>query len=320
MTQEPYKIVPLQTEDIEQAGQVWHAVYAEYCAGLSLPAFWPNGKDAFSSYLTARIDSGNAIAAKAGGTLLGYMAWLTSDFHQDRSAFCPIVGHAARLWREETIERALYAEASGRWVRDNRYNHLMMIFERDTALRGALYDIGFGSCVMDAFGAVPANIQQTDCLFGIRKANVRDMDAIAALAKESNDYYLSPPIFLKRAAHTEETLLPLLEHGHAYTAWDGEHLIGVMSFRIEEGYDMETLTTPDCCTIGQLGVYVRAAYRGKGVATKLLAAVYAEAATLGKGTLHASYETANENAAAFWPRVFHPAIRSVRRAVNRDAG
>lgn len=39
----------------------------------------------------------------------------------------------------------------------------------------------------------------------------------------------------------------------------------------------------------------------------------------GRPYLHVSFETANPNAIRFWPKYFKPAIRSVRRTINKDA-
>ena len=61
----------------------------------SFPDFWDGGKETIESYLIQQIEKGDAIAAKTDKTIVGYMAWMCFDFHNEKTAFCPIVGHAA---------------------------------------------------------------------------------------------------------------------------------------------------------------------------------------------------------------------------------
>jgi len=90
------------------------------------------------------------------------------------------------------------------------------------------------------------------------------------------------------------------------------------TFDFAEGYHFEHLTTPE--SIAPIsGVILPPEYWGKGIGTRLMKELFAHCAEIGKLYVHVSYETVNPNACYFWPKIFKPVIRSVRRCVNKDA-
>lgn len=90
-------------------------------------------------------------------------------------------------------------------------------------------------------------------------------------------------------------------------------------FTINQDFHFERLTTPDSSYIGSIGAFIHSDYRGKGVGTALLEKVFAFCNERGKPYIHVSFESANPNALYFWPKYLKPAIRSVRRTINKDA-
>jgi len=96
-------------------------------------------------------------------------------------------------------------------------------------------------------------------------------------------------------------------------------LIGVMSIDVDQVYHFEKLTTTDSGYISRIGAFVKSEYRGKGVGTRLLKEVFDYCVEAGKSFVHVSFETANPYANKFWLKYFKPAIRSVRRTINKDA-
>ena len=91
----------------------------------------------------------------------------------------------------------------------------------------------------------------------------------------------------------------------------------MMSVNINQKHHFEHLTTTN--SAGRLCAYIRPEYRGKGVGTDLLRSICEYCHKNDKSFLHVSFETANPDAIRFWPKHFKPAIRSVRRTVNKDA-
>jgi GNAT superfamily N-acetyltransferase len=314
-----YQIVEMKKADITQAMALWRRLFMKYCGDGSFPDFWDGGQETIESYLTQQIEIGNAIIAKTRKALVGYMAWMYFDFHNEKTAFCPVIGHAALIEDDKSIYHALYTATSQRWVKDNRFNHLWMTFYDYTELKDMLYDIGFGSYVIDACQKVPQNVLKTNCPYKITKAVFDDVDALLELENELNNYLLNPPIFLKREGCSTNNIVRIINKNEVFLAWDNGSLIGVMSLKLDQGYHFEKLTTTDSGYIGSPGAFVKAEYRGKGVGTRLLTEVLDCCAEAGKPFVHVSFETANPYASRFWPKYFRPVLSSLRRTINKDA-
>jgi GNAT superfamily N-acetyltransferase len=86
---------------------------------------------------------------------------------------------------------------------------------------------------------------------------------------------------------------------------------------MNQDFHFERLTTPD--SVSRIGAYIDPNCRRKGVGSALLAKAFDFCREKGKRYIHVGFETANSNAINFWPKYFKPAIRSVRRTVNKDA-
>jgi len=314
-----YQIIQMKKEDIPQAMTIWHRQFTKYCSKDSFPDFWIGGKNTIESYLMQQIEKGNAIIAQTDKTLVGYLAWMCIDFHNEKTAFCPIVGHAALGENEKSIYQVLYTASSQKWVQDNRFNHLWMTFYDDIDLKNMLYDMGFGSYVMDAYQKVSPNMFQTNCPYKITRAISNDADALLRLENENNQYLLDSPIFLKREECSRDYIAQIISQNRVFVAWDNDDLIGVMSLKADKGYHFEHLTTTDSGYIDRPGAFVKPGYRGKGIGTRLLKEVFDYCAGAGKPFIHVSFETANPYANRFWPKYFRPVIRSLRRTINKDA-
>ncbi len=305
---------------ISDAIQIWHDQFIKYCGQDSFPDFWIGGKQTLELYLLQQIENGNAIVAEKNGTIIGYMAWMYFDFHNERTAFCPIVGHAVIADDKENIYQNLYTIASQTWVNDGRFNHLWMTFYDDVLLRDMLYDIGFGSYVMDACQKVSQNTLTTNCAYRVTKAISDDADLLLKLANETPRYYSDAPIFLKRSDYTRNDILKIIDDDAVFLAWDNDNLIGAMEVNTKQNYHFERLTSEtESAYIEDVGVYIKSEYRGKGVGTLLLYEVFRYCDEADKPFLHVSFETSNPYANKFWLKYFRPIIRSVRRTVNKDA-
>ena len=90
-----YKISKMKKEDIPELIEIWHNQYSKYCSDTVIPDFLSGGKNSIMMYLENQINQGNAIISKKDDVITGYIAWMYFDFHNEKSAFCPIVVHAA---------------------------------------------------------------------------------------------------------------------------------------------------------------------------------------------------------------------------------
>ena len=312
------EIVSMKMEHLGSALSLWHAQFLRHLGG-AFPDFFPGGEAAARAFLSERIERGDALAAIRDDRLAGYLVWKYFNFHGEASAFCPTIGHAADADGEAGLYRALYREASGRWVADGKFNHLWMIFYDDEVLKDALYELGFGSYVIDACRRVEVPAPVADGPFRISEAGPNDLEILLRLAEESRGYYLGAPLFLRRRRLSADDLTQMLRDYRVLLAWDGERPVGVLSFTLDPGLDCEQLTGPGSAQITGLGAYVAPECRGRGAGAQLVHAMLTLSAENGKPWAHVCYESANPFASRFWPRYFRPAIRSVRRTVNKDA-
>jgi len=307
----------MKNDDIPFALRVWRAQFERYCKCGSFPDFWEGGKETIEHYLLRQIEDENAIVARKNDEVVGYMAWMYFDFHGERSAFLPISGNAANAENENMIYHEMYMTASKKWIQDDRFNHLWMIYYDDAGLQERLYDLGFGSYVIDACKKTDPQTFTSAPVYKITEATQNDADEVLAMENESDDNLLRPPVFLIRRYCDKEEVLKLINDEKVFIAWDKGRAIGMMSVDINQKHHFEHLTVAE--SAGGLCAYIRPEYRGKGVGTQILNMVCEYCRKNGKPYLHVSFESANPDAVRFWPKHFKPAIRSVRRGVNKDA-
>lgn len=226
----------MRKEEIPELIGIWYDQYSKYCNDTVIPDFLNGGENSIKMYLENQIDQGNAIIAKKGNAITGYIAWTSFDFHNERSAFCPIIGHAVIEDDSQAIYHELYNYAAQIWVNDDRFNHLWMIYNDDHSLKNTLYDIGFGSHVIDAYTKVQKPVCQTDCKYKISVATHSDAKALHALIKESAYFYIESPIFLKRGVYEPDDVINMIKTDHLFVAWDNDTPIGIMNLSVQTRY------------------------------------------------------------------------------------
>ena len=313
-----FKISEMKKDEISELIEIWQNQYLKYCNSEVIPDFLSGGKNRIVRYLENQINQGNAIVSKKNDVIVGYMAWMYFDFHNEKSAFCPIIGHAAIEEDSQTIYHTLYNYAAQKWVDDDRYNHLWMIFNDNDTLKDLLYDIGFGSHVVDAYAKVQKPVSQTNSKYKISKAAYGDAELLLELITESVHYYLNSPIFLKRSNYELAEVIDLIKTDYFLVIWDNDTPIGVMNLSVQAGYDIENLASTNTGLISKVGAYIKPEYRGKGIGTCLLNEVINHCVDKNIPYLHVCFETANPFANIFWRKHFKPMILSVRRTVNKD--
>ncbi len=310
------KVIPMKEADITDAANLWEAQFGRYCCCDAFPDFRKGGRYVIESHIAKQIGNGNALIATKDNSIIGYMAWMYFDFHSERSAFLPTCGHAASLEDEIRIYEEMYYYAAQNWVRDDRFNHLWMTYFDDEALKNKLYDIGFGSHCIDACQSTTKSIKSS-CHYTVLFAAMKDVDSLLEFVNSTTEYYYSSPIFLKQNQHTKTEIIEIIESNCALIALDGEKIVGFVSFTINPNFHFECLTTPD--SVARIGAYIDPNYRRNGIGSALLAKAFDFCREKGKRYIHVGFETANSNAINFWPKYFKPAIRSVRRTINKDA-
>jgi ribosomal protein S18 acetylase RimI-like enzyme len=313
-----YKIAQMNENNICEVIDLWHKNHSRYYDDSILPDIFPNGKEIMKNYLKNRIKDGNAVIILKNDIITGYFSWIYIDFHNEKSTFCPIVGHYGMENDKENIYTQLYNFVSKEWIKINAFNHLWMIDFEDNLLKKISYNMGFGSYVLDLC-IKNGFIKETNCQYKITQANKNDSELLYNLVEDSRYYYLDAPIFLKREIISKEYIQEIIENEVVFLAWDNNQLVGFINIEIKDNYDIIQLHAQGDASISPLGLYIRSEYRQKGIGKSLLRTIFQYCEKNGIKYIHVDFETANINANNFWPKYFNPIILSVRRTVNKDA-
>jgi len=313
------QIRDMRKEDIDQAVELWVKQYRLYCNKEEFPQYWITNTAEIKHILENQIQNQAAVIAKQGDRIIGFLGFFMFDFHNEKSALCNITSHAVEETCKERIYLALYKHVSKRWVEKNIFNHLWMFFSQDSRLKEFLYDMGFGSYVVDSYLRVNAFDLMQECPYQIRLATLDDLPAMQPLVYESVQYYEMEPLFLKREAVTSEKLGELIKRDNIFIACEDDKIVGFMNINRAAENDSENLSVMNCGLIDELGAYIKPEHRGNKLGVYLLNAIVGYCRDNSIDLIHVDFETANPFANRFWRKYFTPMISSVRRTVNKDA-
>jgi ribosomal protein S18 acetylase RimI-like enzyme len=266
------------------------------------------------SYL---VDNYPAFMALDGGRLVGYLAaWLIDDFrHAGRkAAYSPEWGHAASPGREPRLYRALYRLAADRWTASGCQVHAITLLAGDHSTEKTWFWNGFGLVVVDAVRPIHPLGLSSPSTFNLCKASERDIPALCALDDEHWRHYVGSPIFMApRPGWSAGEAGAFLAHppNSVWLALDGNYAAGFIRFAAVDGNSIDILDAEGVVNI--TGAYVRPAYRAQGIAAHLLDRALQDYASQGFTCCSVDFESANPEAASFWPRYFEPVCYSLLR-------
>ncbi|MFN7251559.1 MAG: GNAT family N-acetyltransferase [Anaerobacillus sp.] len=171
--------------------------------------------------------------------------------------------------------------------------------------------------MIDAMNNCDINYSE-ETKYEIKAASLEDVGVLSELVSESNEYYASAPLFLKRDEVTIEEIKEIITKNTVFIAWEQEIAIGFMNLSISERNNFIDLSVKNCVLIDEIGAYIKAEYRNKKIGIKLLkhAADHCRAAKV--PYIHVDFETANLYANKFWAKYFTPMLHSMRRKVNKN--
>lgn len=310
---------PMTREDISQCVELWVSQFNQANTTLEyMPVQWSKDTGVLEKYLDDRIEKNQGIVAYSQGELVGFMTYERFMFHGEETAISPIIGHASVPQSRSIIYRELYRHVAGIWVDDGALNHLVTIYPSDEKLVNALFRLGFGVYVVDAFrGNMPI---PNSSKIPIREAKLSDLAEVKRLAKEFRKYFLQSPVFLvtKKENHEYYTSLLNDEKGKIFVTEKKDGLSGFLYIRENDKPDLYTLTTKGIGMIDKLGAYMEESARGSGAALSLLNAAINWCSERGIDTIHVDFESANLFASGFWSKHFTPSLYSLKRRVNQD--
>jgi GNAT superfamily N-acetyltransferase len=311
------KVEKMKREHVTPSVKIWKEQYGLYCNNKAFPEYWRTNTSEIEGYLNEMIDAEKAIAAIIDGRVAGFLTYDEFDFNGEASSFCPAIGHAAIEECKELVYLSLYKYISQKWVEKNVFNHLWMIFFNDIKLKNLLFDLGFGSHLIDAFSNLDMK-QDRQTEYKITAANAGNVDELYELVKESELYYGSAPIFLRRPEATKENVSEMISKGTVFVAWDKGTAIGFMNLSVSESSDTEALFDKSNGLIDEIGAYIKPEYRSKGIGSSFLKVIGDHCRRNNIPTVHVDFETANPYANKFWRKYFDPMLISMRRTINKN--
>ncbi len=258
-----------------------------------------------------------AVMALDNGQLVGYLAaWLIEDFRHTRrkAAYSPEWGHAALPGQEHRVYRALYRIAADRWTASGCQVHAITLLASDHLAEKTWFWNGFGLVVVDAVRP------STHWAFHPR--------VLSESAKPLRAIFLSCAFWMTSTGAitlvhlftcplAQAGMQPIwthfwpIPHNSVWLALDGNDPAGFICFSTKHQDSVEILEADSIISI--TGAYVRPAYRGRGIATHLVDRALQDYARQGFTCCSVDFESANPEAASFWPRYFEPVCYSLMR-------
>jgi GNAT superfamily N-acetyltransferase len=313
-------ITPLSEIHLKDAWLLWKTQYEEeLSADHAMPDGWTTSREEIQSCLRKRMKSGYAMVAKNGNDMMGYMFFDVLPFHGEVTAFCPIIGHAAKQGYRKQVFEKLYQDLSRALVAKGILNHVITYFAHDDSLKETVFDLGFGLIVVDAFRGVDT-IPSDDFNIDIVRADSSHVEVIEGLGEESRDYYLESPLFLTREKQSREYYDGLLENDSAiFLAFKNGEPVGIMQIRKNKELDAITLCDMKTSLIDRTGAYIKPKFRRQGIGSALLSNCVQWCRNHGTPRIHVDFESANLSGRSFWLKYFTAAMHSVRRTIFPDA-
>ena len=318
------RVESLNMEQLPEVYTLWKAQYLEMWEKYAyLPQTWLNTPSHFSRFIERHIKKNAGIVVTLRDAVIGFMVYDVCDFHGEKTAFFPIMAHAAAPACQLVAYSAMYNRLSQGLVDQGCLNHIVMFFSGDQALQRYLFELGFGLYVVDAYRGLedlPHSPTGNDGSIRIRQATEEDFDELFALLKESDAYYAEAPLFLKREGEGEDEVLNMLTSPEqaVFVATADNQMVGFMNVRCHDETDVINLSDITTAMLDPLGAYIKKEYRGRGLGKRLLHEVIIWSRRQNVTTIHVDFESANFHANQFWPRYFTHLISSVKRRLNAD--
>ncbi|MBN2442713.1 MAG: GNAT family N-acetyltransferase [Spirochaetales bacterium] len=321
LDQSNIKIETMTEVHSDEIIKLWNQHYSKFTNKYKfISEDWKNDS-AFRVFIKDHIKNKDSIIVRYGHEITGYMTYDMFDFHNEKTAFFPIMAHSAKEEYKISLYRIMYSTISQKLVRAGCLNHLFTHFSTDELLKKYLYESGFGLYVVDAFQDVKYHFnKRKNSDFQIRKAQIQDSNDIHELLMEFNEYYRSAPLFLKRDVETHEEVESYItgENNVIFVALKEDKIVGFINVRVSEENDPITLVRTHTGLIDPLGAYIKEEYRQSGLGTQLLNNVFDWCNRKDLKNIHVDFESANQNALQFWPHYFIPVLFSVKRRINND--
>ena len=128
-------IETLNVNYIDEIISLWNAQYNKIINMYNfLSDGWKNDNN-IKQFITNHIRNENSIIIRYFNNIVGYMTYDMFNFHNERTAFFPILAHTAEEKYKTTIYRIMYSNISEKLVKQGCLNHLCTFFAFDERLK-----------------------------------------------------------------------------------------------------------------------------------------------------------------------------------------
>jgi GNAT superfamily N-acetyltransferase len=306
------EVVPFTLAHVDEAGSMFVASLEALRRDLpTLP-----DELAGPGVVAGRLNGMSGVAAIEDGRLLGYLtAWFPiGEFRgTDRTAaYTPEWAHGAIGEARPTVERALYRAASASWAAAGCDVHAVTLLAEAGAVDTWFWS-GFGMGTVDAIRPMAPLTLAQPSEYGVRRATLDDVAALATLDAEHIRHYAAAPVFMVPPLARDSAAWTTFLSEAGNSAWLAEDGAGPFGFiRFDRDFDgADAIESATGVFIS--GAYVRAEHRRRAAASSVLNAALRHYADEGLAFCAVDFEAFNPEAATFWLRHFTPVCYSVMR-------
>ncbi len=304
------EVVPLEAHHIPRAATlVAEGAREQRHAAPQLP-FTLDDSTVAAELLEPLAGNGLGVVVLDDGALVGLLAGVAVPLWGSPGVYVAEWGNAAR---GPEVVLAAYAAASQLWVAAGCAAHVVTLWAHAAANEAAWHQLGFGRVVVDA-------VRGLDEIEGgrgqVRRATVADVAEIVSLEEALWRHLAAPPVSRVHpppagpAGVAERLADP---RRPAWIVEDGGRAIGYVSLTSGE-HETTALAADDTAVCD--GAFVVPEVRRRGAGRCLVSAAMGWAAAEGFARLAIDYESANLEAATFWPGAgFRAVLHSVARTV-----
>ena len=279
--------------------------------------FADGGLEAAVRDAQGRMDLGTGVVALRDGRVAGFLVGLaTTLFTGLPGVYVPEWGHATD--GDPSIYGPMYRSASADWVAGGAVTHAVTLFAGDHDGLESWFGMGFGKHLIDGVRRVEACAPIAEGI-EIRLADEGDLAAAVAMDAATAAHLSAAPVFLDRSPDDETSLLAQLADPErpVIVAVEEHRVIGWVTANPSDDSPMSIRRR---VPMSIDGAYVYPELRRSGVAASLVDTLVDTVSGQGAEMIAVDYETANLEAAAFWPGCgFEPILISVARTIGQQS-
>ena len=173
-----FQVESLNKKHIPDMRTLWTSQYLEVRKQYAyLPQTWLKKPSYFSQFIEQHIQNNAGTVVTFRHAVIGFMVYDMFDFHGEKTAFFPIMAHAADPAYTLIAYSTMYNHLSRVMVEQACLNHIVTFFSCDQKLQAYLFELGFGLYVVDAYRNLhPISRDMRVNNESVRQATSEDLD------------------------------------------------------------------------------------------------------------------------------------------------